>query len=80
MDITHITRIRHTCKAYDPSRKIPTDGVEQMRTLLRYALSSVNLQLRHYFFVSSDDGKARVAKSASEGHFFQIDPVVSPIV
>jgi nitroreductase / dihydropteridine reductase len=67
MDIARIATTRHTCKAYDPSRKIPADQVEQLKTLLRYAPSSVNSQPWHFFIAETDAGKARFAKATPEG-------------
>lgn len=67
MDIARIAQTRHTCKAYDPSRKIPAEQVEQLKTLLRYAPSSVNSQPWHFFIAESDAGKARLAKATPEG-------------
>lgn len=44
MDIAGTTFSRHTCKAYDPSRKIPGGQIEQLRTLLSDPPSSMNSQ------------------------------------
>ena len=57
MDIAHIALTRHTCKDYDPARKIPAEDLEKIRTLLRYAPSSVNSQPWH-FFIASDSAQA----------------------
>jgi len=69
MDIARIALSRHTCKAYDPARKIPAEQIEQLKTLLRYAPSSVNSQPWHFIIASSDAGKARIAKAAQQGVF-----------
>lgn len=69
MDIARIALSRHTCKAYDPARKIPAAQIEQLKTLLRYAPSSVNSQPWHFIIASSDAGKARIAKAAQQGVF-----------
>lgn len=44
MDIARIALTRHTCKAYDPTRKIAEPQVEQIKTLLRYARRRLNSQ------------------------------------
>ncbi len=67
MDIARIATTRHTCKAYDPSRKIPAEQVEQLKTLLRYAPSSVNSQPWHFFIADTDTAKARIAKATPDG-------------
>jgi nitroreductase / dihydropteridine reductase len=63
MDIARIALARHTCKAYDPTRKIPAAQVEQLKTLLRNAPSSVNSQPWHFIVAAGDAGKARIAKA-----------------
>ena len=63
MDIAHIALTRHTCKAYDPTRRIPAEQVEQLKTLLRHSPSSVNSQPWHFIIASSDASKARIAKA-----------------
>ena len=69
MDIARIALTRHTCKAYDPTRKIAEAQVEQLKTLLRFAPSSVNSQPWHFFIAGSAAGKARLAKATSEGPY-----------
>ena len=69
MDIAQFALSRHTCKAYDSSRKIPADIIEQLKTLLRFAPSSVNSQPWHFILAASENGKQRMAK-ATEFPFF----------
>jgi nitroreductase/dihydropteridine reductase len=68
LDIVHYARTRYAAKAYDPARKVPAPLIEQLRTLLRLAPSSVNSQPWHFVVASTDAGKARVAK-ATHGTF-----------
>lgn len=63
MNIAQIALTRHTCKAYDPNRKIPAEQVDQLKTLLRHSPSSVNSQPWHFIITSSDAAKARIAKA-----------------
>jgi nitroreductase/dihydropteridine reductase len=67
MNIARYAQSRHTCKAYDPTRKIPAELVEQLKTLLQNSPSSVNSQPWHFFIAGSDEGKARVAKATQPG-------------
>lgn len=69
MDIARFALSRHTCKAYDPTRKIPPEQVEQLKTLLRFAPSSVNSQPWHFIVASSEEGKARIARAAQHGAY-----------
>jgi nitroreductase/dihydropteridine reductase len=76
MDIARIALSRHTCKAYDPSKTIPADKIEQIKTLLRYSPSSVNSQPWHFIVASSDEGKARIAKAAQQGAYASNGPKI----
>lgn len=64
MNIAHIAEMRHTCKAYDPARKIPDEQFDQLRTLLHLSPSSVNSQPWHFIVASTEAGKLRIAKAA----------------
>lgn len=59
---------RHTTKAYDPTRKIAPEVVEQLLQLLRLSPSSTNIQPWHFILAQSDEAKAQVA-SAAQGRF-----------
>jgi len=76
MNVSRIALSRHTCKAYDPGRQIPIEQIEQLKTLLRFAPSSVNSQPWHFFIASSPEGKARIAKAASEGAYASNGPKI----
>ena len=67
MDLAHIALTRRTCKDYDPARKISAEDFEKIRTLLRYAPSSVNSQPWHFFTASDSAAKARLGKATPEG-------------
>lgn len=70
MDIAKIATSRHSCKAFDASRKIPVDQVEQICTLLRYAPSSVNSQPWHFIIAGTDEGKTRIATATQGGYTY----------
>lgn len=76
MDIAQIAQTRHTCKAYDPTRKIPAEQVEQLKTLLRFAPSSVNSQPWHFIIASSDAAKASLAKATEHPVFAANGPKI----
>jgi nitroreductase/dihydropteridine reductase len=63
IDLVRYARTRYAAKAYDPTRKIPEQQIEQLRTLMRLAPSSVNSQPWHFIVAASDAGKARIAKA-----------------
>ena len=70
MNIAAIATSRRTAKAFDPSRKLSAEHVEQIETLLRYSPSSVNSQPWHYVIAASDAGKARLAKATTGTYAF----------
>jgi nitroreductase/dihydropteridine reductase len=76
MDIARIALNRHTCKAYDPTRKIPAAQVEQLKTLLRYSPSSINSQPWHFTIAASEAGKARIARAAQQGPYAANSPKI----
>jgi nitroreductase/dihydropteridine reductase len=63
MNLSHIATTRHTAKAFDPNRKIPDALFQELRTLLRFAPSSVNSQPWHFVIAATDEGKARIARA-----------------
>jgi nitroreductase / dihydropteridine reductase len=61
MNIAEIATSRHTCKAFDASRRIDDATLAQLRTLLHCAPSSVNSQPWHFIIAGSEAGKACIA-------------------
>lgn len=66
MDIISVALKRHSTKAFDASKKLTPEQAEQIKTLLQYSPSSTNSQPWHFIVASTEEGKARVAKSAAE--------------
>ena len=61
MNIAQIATTRRTCKAFDPARKIDAAVLADLKTVLRYAPSSVNSQPWHFVIAGSDAGKETLA-------------------
>ncbi len=70
MNIADLAQTRYTTKAFDPSRQLSAQQVEQIETLLRFSPSSTNSQPWHFFIAGSPEGKARVAKATSGTYAF----------
>ncbi|HFZ8993801.1 TPA: oxygen-insensitive NAD(P)H nitroreductase [Citrobacter freundii] len=70
MDIVSVALKRYSTKAFDASKKLTADEAEKIKTLLQYSPSSTNSQPWHFIVASTDEGKARVAKSAAENFAF----------
>ena len=67
MQLTALAKSRYTTKAYDASRTIPQEAINELLEQLRHSPSSVNSQPWHFIIASDEQGKARVAKSAEGG-------------
>ena len=68
MDIISVALKRHSTKAFDASKKLTPEQAEQIKTLLQYSPSSTNSQPWHFIVASTEEGKARVAKSAADNY------------
>ncbi|MFP8967430.1 oxygen-insensitive NAD(P)H nitroreductase [Pokkaliibacter sp. CJK22405] len=53
---------RYTTKAFDASRKISAEVIDELKTLLHLSPSSVNSQPWHFVLSGSEEGKALIAK------------------
>ncbi|MFD1557530.1 oxygen-insensitive NAD(P)H nitroreductase [Paraburkholderia silviterrae] len=75
MNITHFAKTRRTTKAFDSTRTIPQEKIDQLRELIRFSPSSVNSQPWHFVIASSPEGKARIA-AAAEGRYAYNKPKI----
>lgn len=69
-NINQYLQNRYTCKAYDKSKVIPTELIEQIKETLRLSVSSTNIQPWSFILASTDEGKAKIAKSAQGAYIF----------
>ena len=70
MDIISVAKKRYSTKAFDASKKLTAEQADNLKTLLQFSPSSTNSQPWHFIVASSDEGKARVAKSAAGNYVF----------
>ncbi|EHN2535888.1 oxygen-insensitive NAD(P)H nitroreductase [Salmonella enterica subsp. enterica serovar Agona] len=70
MDIVSVALQRYSTKAFDPSKKLTAEEADKIKTLLQYSPSSTNSQPWHFIVASTEEGKARVAKSAVGNYTF----------
>ena len=75
MNVAQIATARRTCKAFDPSRKIPEVVMADLRTVLRYAPASVNSQPWHFVVAASDEGKAKIAATLAGNYAYNAPKV-----
>ena len=69
-NIAKVATTRHTCKAFDPAKKIDAGKVDALCTVLRYAPSSVNSQPWHFVIAASDAGKGLIAQATQGGYAY----------
>lgn len=62
MNIAQIAKNRHSCKAFDPSRVLNAEQLQQLQDLLYWAPSSINSQPWHFFLASTAAGKEQIAQ------------------
>ncbi|QWU99500.1 oxygen-insensitive NAD(P)H nitroreductase [Francisella salimarina] len=68
MNIVEYAKTRYTTKAYDPTKKLNSEQVQQIKDLLRFTPSSVNSQPWHFILATSDEAKAKISKAAENIH------------
>lgn len=77
MDIISIAKKRHSAKAFDASKKLSAEQAENLKALLQLSPSSTNSQPWHFIVASTDEGKARIAKSTSENYAFNESKILN---
>lgn len=77
IDIARIATTRHTCKAFDPARKIAADDMAALRTVLRCAPSSVNSQPWHYIVAETEAGKARLTAATGDSYAYNAPKILN---
>lgn len=77
IDLVTRAKARYTAKAYDPTRKVPAPLIEQLRTLLRLAPSSVNSQPWHFIVAATDESKARIARATHGAYAYNAPKVLN---
>lgn len=68
INLTELAHRRHSCKAFDPHKKIPPALFHPLAEVLRLSPSSVNSQPWHCFVATSETGKQKIAR-ATPGHY-----------
>ncbi|MEH0152501.1 oxygen-insensitive NAD(P)H nitroreductase [Limibacter armeniacum] len=64
MNILETLNWRYSTKEFDPNKKISEKDFEVVKALLRLSPSSTNIQPWHFVIADTQEGKARIAKSA----------------
>ena len=69
MNLFELSVSRHSCKAFDPARRIAGAHLEQLKTLLVNAPSSINSQPWRFIVAGSEQGRARILASMTAPTF-----------
>lgn len=75
MDVIKTLETRYSTKEFDPNKKISTEDMDKLETILQLSPSSTNVQPWKFVIASTDEGKKRIAK-ASQGFFKFNEPKV----
>ena len=75
-DITEFAKTRHSAKAFDTSKKISDENLEKIKELLRFSPSSTNAQPWHFILATTEEGKAKVAKSTERLYPFNKKSII----
>ncbi|WP_150467651.1 oxygen-insensitive NAD(P)H nitroreductase [Francisella sp. SYW-9] len=68
MDIVNYAKTRYTTKAYDPTKKLTSAQIQQIKDILRFTPSSVNSQPWHFILATSEQAKLKLAKASENIH------------
>lgn len=77
MQLIDALNCRYATKAFDPTKKLSQDVVEQLFALLRLSPSSTNIQPWHFIVASTDKGKARLAKGAGGSYSYNASKILN---
>lgn len=76
-DVAALSQARHTCKAYDKTKRIDEQTLQQILEALRFAPSSINIQPWRFLVADNDTAKARIAKSMTDGDTHNVSKVMN---
>ena len=77
MEILKVLNSRYSTKAFDATKKLTEEQLNQIEELLQMSPSSTNIQPWHFVVASSDEGKKRVAKGAHGFFQFNEDKILN---
>ncbi len=70
MDIITALKTRYSTKEFDSTKQLTGEQISQIEELLQLSPSSTNIQPWHFVIATTDEGKKRVAKSATGFYSF----------
>lgn len=77
INVAALSQTRHTCKAYDKTKRIDEQTLQQILEALRLAPSSINIQPWRFLVADNDTAKARIAKSMTDGDTHNVSKVMN---
>lgn len=61
MSFLNMAQSRYTTKKYDDSKNVSPEKIEELKQILRLSPSSINSQPWHFYFISDEEVKRRLA-------------------
>lgn len=77
MDTLKIAQTRYTSKAYDATKKIPTDTLNTLLEVLRLSPSSINIQPWHFLIAQSDQAKQKITHAMPGRYAYNIPKILN---
>ena len=77
MDALTIAQNRYTSKAYDASKKIPSDTLNTFLEILRLSPSSINIQPWQFIVAQSDEAKQQISQAMPNHFAYNIPKVIN---
>ena len=72
MEPLHLAQTRHASKAYDNTKKIPSETLDRRLEVLHLAPSSINIQPWTFLVAQSDEAKHTVAKAMPDPFAYNV--------
>lgn len=70
MSIVEAAKARYSTKAFDPTKTLTNEQIQELKDLVRMSASSVNSQPWHFILAGTKEGKARIAKATQDQYGF----------
>lgn len=77
MNPLHLAQTRHTSKAYDNTKKIPSETLDRLLEVLRLTPSSINMQPWTFIVAQSDEAKQNIAKAMPEPFAYNVPKILN---
>ncbi|TXJ10006.1 MAG: oxygen-insensitive NAD(P)H nitroreductase [Acinetobacter sp.] len=77
MNFLELAQTRHTTKAYDQTKKIPHEQLEQLLEVLRLSPSSINIQPWRFLVAQSEQAKQNITQATQGAFAYNIPKILN---